>query len=120
MTLFADRVMDRNIFGMHLTASQFGSLNALFIFLFAPLFAWLWTSLGRRNMEPSTPVKFALGIAQAGLGFAALVYGASVPNEAGLVVGYWMVLAYLLHTLPANCACHRSASQRSPSWRYPV
>jgi POT family proton-dependent oligopeptide transporter len=103
MTLFADRVMDRNIFGLELTASQFGSLNAFFIFLFAPLFAWLWTSLGRRNLEPSTPVKFALGIAQAGLGFAALVYGASVPNDAGLVVGYWMVLAYLLHTTGELC-----------------
>ena len=103
MTLFADRVMDRNIFGLELTASQFGSLNAFFIFLFAPLFAWLWTSLGRRNLEPSTPVKFALGIAQAGLGFGALVVGAASPNEAGLVAGYWMVLAYLLHTTGELC-----------------
>jgi proton-dependent oligopeptide transporter, POT family len=103
MTLYADRVMDRNIFGLQLTAAQFGSLNALFIFLFAPLFAWLWTVLGRRNLEPSTPVKFALGIAQAGLGFGALVIGASSPNEAGLVAGYWMVLAYLLHTTGELC-----------------
>ncbi|MEH6636086.1 MAG: oligopeptide:H+ symporter [Halioglobus sp.] len=103
MTLFADRVMDRNILGIQLTASQFGSLNALFIFLFAPLFAWLWTSLGRRGLEPSTPVKFALGIAQAGLGFGALVIGASMPGDAGLVAGYWMVLAYLLHTTGELC-----------------
>lgn len=103
MTLYADRVMDRNILGLQLTASQFGSLNALFIFLFAPLFAWLWTTLGRRGLEPSTPVKFALGIAQAGLGFGALVIGASMPNEAGLVAGYWMVLAYLLHTTGELC-----------------
>ena len=103
MTLYADRVMDRNIFGMQLTASQFGSLNALFIFLFAPLFAWLWTVLGRRGLEPSTPVKFALGIAQAGLGFGALVVGATTPNAAGLVAGYWMVLAYLLHTTGELC-----------------
>ena len=103
MTLYADRVMDRNIFGLQLTAAQFGSLNALFIFLFAPLFAWLWTALGRRGLEPSTPVKFALGIAQAGLGFGALVIGANTPNEAGLVAGYWMVLAYLLHTTGELC-----------------
>jgi POT family proton-dependent oligopeptide transporter len=103
MTLYADRVMDRNIFGMQLTAAQFGSLNALFIFLFAPLFAWLWTALGRRGLEPSTPVKFALGIGQAGLGFGALVIGASGPGEAGLVAGYWMVLAYLLHTTGELC-----------------
>lgn len=103
MTLYADRVMDRNILGQELTASQFGSLNAFFIFLFAPLFAWLWTVLGRRGLEPSTPVKFALGIAQAGLGFGALVVGAATPNDAGLVAGYWMVLAYLLHTTGELC-----------------
>ena len=103
MTLFADRVMDRQIFGLQLTAAQYGSLNSLFIFLCAPLFAWLWTSLGRRGLEPGTPVKFALGIGQAGLGFGALVLGASNPDQAGLVSGYWMVLAYLLHTTGELC-----------------
>ena len=96
MTLFADRVMDRTLLGFELTASQFGAMNSFFIFLFAPFFAWLWTVLGRRGLEPSTPMKFSLGIAQAGLGFGALVYGAASPNEAGLVAAYWMVLAYLL------------------------
>ena len=103
MTLYADRVMDHSIFGLNLTTSQFGSLNPLFIFLFAPLFAWLWTFLGKHNMEPSTPVKFSLGLAQAGLGFGALVLGAANPDHAGLVSGYWMVLAYLLHTTGELC-----------------
>ncbi|RLA60360.1 MAG: MFS transporter [Gammaproteobacteria bacterium] len=103
MTLYADRVMDRHIFGFELTASQFGALNAMFIFLFAPFFAWLWTTLDRRGLEPSTPVKFALGIAQAGLGFGALVVGAATPDASGLVAGYWMVLAYLLHTTGELC-----------------
>ncbi len=103
MTLYADRVMNREVLGMTFTASQYGSLNAFFIFTLAPLFAWLWTSLGRRGREPSTPVKFALGIAQAGLGFGALVYGAGHPNEAGPVSAWWMVLAYLLHTCGELC-----------------
>lgn len=103
MTLFADRVMDREIFGIELTAAQYGSLNSMFIFLLAPLFAWLWTSLGRRGLEPSTPVKFALGIGQAGLGFGALVLGAANPDQAGMVSAYWMVLAYLLHTSGELC-----------------
>lgn len=103
MTLYADRVMDRQLLGFELKASQFGSLNSLFIFLLAPLFAWLWTALGRRGLEPGTPVKFALGIAQAGLGFGALVIGAATPNEAGMVAAYWMVLAYLLHTMGELC-----------------
>ena len=103
MTLFADRVMDRNLLGMELTAAQFGSLNAFFIFLFAPIFALLWVFLGKRGMEPSTPVKFALGIMQAGLGFGALVIGASMPDESGRVAAIWMVLAYLLHTTGELC-----------------
>ena len=103
MTLFADRVSDRMLFGIQLNASQFGFLNPLFIFTLAPLFAWLWTALARRGLEPSTPVKFSLGIAQAGLGFGALVIGASMPNEAGLVAGFWLILAYLLHTTGELC-----------------
>ena len=103
MTLFADRVMNREMLGINFTAAQFGALNSFFIFLFAPVFAWLWTVLGRRGLEPNTPVKFALGIAQAGLGFGALVVGAAMPDEAGLVSAYWMVLAYLLHTTGELC-----------------
>jgi POT family proton-dependent oligopeptide transporter len=103
MTLYADRVLDRNLLGVELTASQFGSMNSLFIFIFAPVFAWMWMALGRRGLEPGTPVKFSLGIAQAGLGFGALVIGASMPDESGRVAAYWMVLAYLLHTCGELC-----------------
>ncbi len=103
MTLYADRVLNRNLLGVELTASQFGAMNPIFIFTFAPVFAWLWTALARRGLEPSTPVKFALGIGQAGLGFGALVIGASMPDETGHVFAYWMVLAYLLHTTGELC-----------------
>ncbi|MEM0954822.1 MAG: oligopeptide:H+ symporter [Pseudomonadota bacterium] len=103
MTLFADRVVNRQMLGLEFTAAQFGSLNALFIFLLAPGFAWLWTRLAQAGLEPSTPVKFALGIAQAGLGFGALVIGASMPDDAGRVAAVWLVLAYMLHTTGELC-----------------
>jgi POT family proton-dependent oligopeptide transporter len=103
MTLYADRVLDRNLLGMELTAAQFGSMNAFFIFTLAPVFAWLWTSLARHGWEPTTPVKFALGIAQAGLGFGALVLGATMPDESGRVAAIWLVLAYMLHTTGELC-----------------
>ncbi|MEM7017172.1 MAG: peptide MFS transporter [Pseudomonadota bacterium] len=103
MTLFADRVMDREAFGITFTASQFGSLNAFFIILLAPMFAWLWVKLSSRGWEPSTPVKFGLGIIQAGLGFGALVIGATMPDAAGKVAMIWLVLAYLLHTTGELC-----------------
>jgi POT family proton-dependent oligopeptide transporter len=98
MTFFADRVMERNAFGIEFKASQFGSLNAGFIILLAPVFAWLWVWLSKRNLEPSTPAKFGLGLIQAGLGFGALVLGATMPEASGKVAMIWLVLAYLLHT----------------------
>ncbi len=103
MTLYADRVVDRNILGFEATAGQFGSLNPFFILTLAPFFAWLWTYLARHGLEPTTPVKFALGILQAGLGFGALVLGAAMPDEAGRVAAIWLVLAYMLHTSGELC-----------------
>ncbi len=78
-------------------------MNAFFIFTTAPFFAWLWMALAKRGKEPSTPVKFGLGIIQAGLGFAALVYGAQHPDDLGKVAAGWMVLAYFLHTTGELC-----------------
>lgn len=103
MTLYADRVVNRTAFGNTFTASQFGSLNAGFIMLLAIPFAALWTWLAKKDLEPTTPIKFSLGIIQAGLGFGALVVGAQFPNEAGQVAMIWLVLAYLLHTTGELC-----------------
>ena len=103
MTFYADRVLDREAFGITFTAAQFGSLNAGFIMLLAIPFASLWVWLAKRNLEPNTPVKFGLGILQAGLGFGALVIGARFPNAAGQVAMIWMILAYLLHTTGELC-----------------
>jgi POT family proton-dependent oligopeptide transporter len=103
MTLYADRVVDRNVMGTELRASMFGSLNPFFIIVCAPLFAGLWVWLAKRGWEPSTPVKFALGIIQAGLGFGAMVVGASFLGEDGKVAVVWLTLAYLLHTTGELC-----------------
>ena len=100
MTLYADRVTDKTLFGITLTAALSRS-NSFFIFSLAPLFAMLWIRLGRRGWEPSTPV-ISLGITQAGLGFGALVYGAQFPHQAG-VVSAWLIVAYLLHTTGELC-----------------
>ncbi len=103
MTLFADRIVDREVAGTTFTAAQFGSLNAGFIMLLALPFAGLWVWLAKRNLEPSTPVKFGLGIVQVGIGFGALVLGARFPDAAGKISMIWLVLAYLLHTTGELC-----------------
>lgn len=103
MTLYADRVVERSLFGNEVRASMFGSLNPFFIITCAPLFAALWIWLARRGWEPSTPVKFGLGIIQAGLGFGAMVIGAQFLGEDGKVAIVWLTLAYLLHTTGELC-----------------
>lgn len=103
MTLYADRVVDREVFDIQISASQFGGLNAFFIIVLSLPFAALWVWLDKHNFNPNTPVKFGLGIIQAGLGFGALVIGVQYPNEAGQISLWWLVLAYLLHTTGELC-----------------
>ena len=98
MNLFADRIIDRNTNFGEIKASQFLSLNALFIIILAPVFAWIWIRLAKRNLEPNTPVKFAIGIIFAGIGFGALVLGIQNADSLGKVAPLWLILAYLLHT----------------------
>ena len=102
LNILTDRGVDRVIFGWEVPASMFQSLNAGFIFTIAPLFALLWIALAKRNMEPSTPIKFSIGIIFVGLGFLALVYG--MKSSEGLQTGvFWIILIYFLHTLGELC-----------------
>ncbi|TQV86870.1 peptide MFS transporter [Aliikangiella coralliicola] len=93
---FSDRVMDRTTFGFEWTAGQLTSTGAMFIILLSPFFAWLWPALARKNLNPSTPLKFAIGLAFAGLAFAVLAWGTMSPNEAGLVSVWYLIGAYFV------------------------
>ncbi|MBL4800860.1 MAG: peptide MFS transporter [Emcibacter sp.] len=103
LNLLADRHVDRDVLGVTIQASQLQSLNALFIFTLAPFFAILWVSLARRGWEPNTPMKFSLALAQVGLGFMVLVYGANMAGADGKIALIWIVLLYLLHTTGELC-----------------
>lgn len=102
LNLFTDRVVDRRIFGWTATAGMFQSLNAGFIFILAPIFAWGWVWLSKRGLEPNTPVKFSLGILQVGLGFLLLVMGIKASGD-GMIGLWWIVGLYLLHTSGELC-----------------
>jgi POT family proton-dependent oligopeptide transporter len=102
ITLFTDRNVDRTVLGLSVPASVFSaSINPAFVLLFAPFFIWLWSKLGR--YEPSTPLKFGLGVIQLGLGFGALWLGAVESQQTGMVPLFWLVLGYLLHTTGELC-----------------
>ena len=99
LNLFTDRLVDRTMFGWSVPAPVFQSLNAGFIFLFAPLIAWMWIALAKRGREPSTPVKFSLGVFGVGLGFLALVAGMKASGSAGMTAVYFIFLIYWIHTM---------------------
>jgi proton-dependent oligopeptide transporter, POT family len=103
VNLFTDRHVDRDFFGFEVPATWFQSVNAAFIILLAPFFASLWTSLGRRGLEPSTPAKFGLAIVQVGLGFLLLVWGAQAAGTDSLTPMLLIILLYLLHTTGELC-----------------
>jgi len=99
LTLFTDRFVDRNLFGSEIPASIFQSLNPFYIMVFAPVFSWIWIKLSKRGLEPSTPMKFVLGLSQLGLGFAIIVVGIQLfQNDSGLVSVLFLFLMYLFHT----------------------
>lgn len=99
LNLFTDRLVDRTLFGISIPAPVFQSLNSLYIVLFAPLLAWLWVALARRRLDPPAPVKFALGVALAGLGFLALVAGIKLSGPSGMTAVGFIFLIYWIHTI---------------------
>lgn len=83
--------------------TNFQAVNPICILLFGLVFSGLWTFLRHRGVEPSTPLKFALGLLQLGLGYLVIWYGAKNADERGMVALRWLLLGYLLHTTGELC-----------------
>lgn len=96
LNLFGDRATRTEILGWTFPSSYYQSLQPLFIITFAPVFAWVWLRLGRR--EPSSPSKFAVGLLFVGTGFAILIAAAALAQNGVKVSPMWLVVTYLLHT----------------------
>lgn len=97
--LFTDRLVDRTVGGWTVPAPMFQSLDPAFIFLLAPILAWFWLKLAKRNLEPSTPVKLSLAILAVGLSFLALVAGMKHSGPTGLTALSFVVLVYFINTV---------------------
>jgi POT family proton-dependent oligopeptide transporter len=86
------------------TAGSLTYLGALFIVLLAPLFSVLWGWLDRRSMDPSKPVKSALGLLLAGASFVPLAWAAQEAGASGeLASVWWLVIAYFVLELGEMC-----------------
>jgi POT family proton-dependent oligopeptide transporter len=103
LTFFADRNTDRaTLFGM-MPAGSVQVFNPIFIVILAPLFSILWTALAKRGLEPSTPVKFAVALLGAGIGFLVLAYGTRFAGPDFKVALWWVGLTYLIHSMAELC-----------------
>jgi proton-dependent oligopeptide transporter, POT family len=105
LNLFAERYTSRVLESLHfvIPTGWFQSLNSAFIFIFAPFFAWLWIVLARRNLNPSAPAKFALGVMLMGSGFLVMAAAAAIVASGSKVLPYWLIMTYLLHTFGELC-----------------
>ena len=107
LTLFADRETNRviSLFGWswEMPASYFQSINPLLIFIFAPFFSKIWVSMGEAGKEPSSPLKFVMGLALLAIGFVVMIFAAEMYKQSGPVSVMWLIGAYFFHTLGELC-----------------
>lgn len=94
LALFADEQTRLSLWGVNFPASFFQSMNPLFIMVYVPIFAYLWTILGKH--QPSSPVKFAYGLFFAGISFMwmmlpGLLFGSNVK-----VSPLWLIMSWAL------------------------
>ena len=103
LNLFADRYTDRTIFGWDMPAGVLQNINPFFIIVFSPVFAALWVNLGRRNLDPLAPAKFALGLTFMGIGFIVMYFATQYVVAGQKVLPTWLILTYMFHTWGELC-----------------
>ncbi len=99
LNLFAENYTDRTIGSRSYPASWLQSVNAFFIVCLAPVFGWLWVWLANRNANPSTAVKFALGLLGLAAGFFVIAWGAANATPDSPISASWLIVMYFLHTV---------------------
>ncbi len=104
MNIYTNSKVDRMLFGWQIPTSWFQSLNPFFIMVFGTLVATFWLKRQRSNKEASTLFKMAVGTMIMGTGFL-MMSGASLQSASDGQAGmYWLIFAYLLHTIGELCA----------------
>jgi POT family proton-dependent oligopeptide transporter len=107
----AENIVDRDLGGWVFPVGWFQSVNPAAIVLLAPIVAWIWGALARKNVEPSIPRKFGLGLLGNALGFLLLMYAlknlvftAGAGETAKQMIPFWpLVMVYVLQTVGELC-----------------
>lgn len=103
MNIYTKAKTDRMLFGMEIPATWFQSLNAAFIVIFGTLVAGFWARRKLKGKEASSLFKMILGLIIMGTGFFFMTGAVAQFNSTGSSAMYWLVLAYLFHTIGELC-----------------
>ena len=103
LTFFARESTDRMLWGFEVPASWFQSINPVFVLIFAPLMARLWSAMSARGTEPSSPSKMAWGLILLGIGYAVIALGVDGIADGVKVSMLWLITMYWLHTMGELC-----------------
>jgi POT family proton-dependent oligopeptide transporter len=107
MSLYAERIVDRQLFGGYVPASFYQFWNAIFIVILAAPFAAIWLKLGKAGKEPSSVNKFGIGMVFAALSFVVMLPTLGQAETAqcmaktgcNLVSPYFLIGFYFVSTL---------------------
>ena len=98
-----NRIINLPFVGLYeIKASWFQSINPIAVVILAPLFAKMWINMGKKDKEPSTPVKFGWGIFLTGVGFLVLAFGARFLVD-GPINMMWLIVLFVIHTCGELC-----------------
>jgi POT family proton-dependent oligopeptide transporter len=103
LNLFAERYTDRHLWNFVVPAAWFQSLNPVYIIIFGSAFSALWIALARRQLEPSTGMKFVFGLVGVAAGFAVMAAASRLVVGGHRVGMGWLSATYLLHTWGELC-----------------
>jgi len=103
-TFLADQIVNRDLGGFVFPTAWFQSVPALAVIVLAPVVAWLWVWMAKRNMNPSIPRKFGLGLIFNGLAFLLLMFALSnLVSDAGKIPFWTMFAAYVIQVVGELC-----------------
>jgi POT family proton-dependent oligopeptide transporter len=101
LTFFAEEQTQRDLGFFTVPSSWFQSLNSMFVVAFAPVFAWLWLKLGKK--DPSAPTKMAIGLLLLAIGYLWIAFGVKNVGAGIKVSMIWLTGMYALHTWGELC-----------------
>ena len=99
----AQNIVDRDLGGWEFPVGWFQSVNPVAIVLLAPLVALVWGWMASRNIEPSIPRKFGLGLLGNAVAFLVLMYALKNLVVDGQIPFWPLVLVYVLQTVGELC-----------------